>query len=85
LVVGAPSAQALCDEASKGNFVPQKIRELVAELERADFVNRGGKGSHRNFVHPRVSKPITISGALGDDAKHYQVRAVKYAIEESKS
>ncbi len=73
------------DEISEGDFVPQKIRELAAELERAGFVNRGGKGSHQNFVHPRVSKPITISGALGDDAKHYQVRAVKHAIEESRS
>ena len=75
----------LCDELSKGDFVPQKVRELVTELERAGFVNRGGKGSHRNFVHPKVSKPITISGAPGDDAKHYQVRAVKRAVEESKS
>ena len=65
--------------------MPQKLRELVSELERAGFVNRGGKGSHRNFAHPKVSKPITISGASGDDAKHYQVRAVRRAIEESKS
>ncbi len=65
--------------------MPQKVRDLVAELERAGFSNRGGKGSHRNFIHPKVSKPITISGALGDDAKHYQVRAVRLAIEESKS
>ena len=64
--------------------MPEKIRELVAELERAGFVNRGGKGSHRNFVHPKVSKPITISGALGEDAKQYQIRAVKRCIEESK-
>ena len=64
--------------------MPQKIRELVAELERAGFVNRGGKGSHRNFAHPRVSKPITISGAMGEDAKQYQIRAVKRCIEESK-
>ncbi len=65
--------------------MPHKVRDLVTELERAGFVNRGGKGSHRNFVHPKVSKPITISGALGDDAKHYQVRAVKHACEESQS
>lgn len=64
--------------------MPPKVRELVAELERAGFVNRGGKGSHRNFVHPRVARPITISGKLGDDAKHYQLRAVKSAIEEAK-
>ena len=49
------------------------------------FVNRGGKGSHRNFVHPNVAKPITIAGRLGDDAKHYQVRAVQMAIEEVKN
>jgi predicted RNA binding protein YcfA (HicA-like mRNA interferase family) len=47
-------------------------------------VNRGGKGSHRNFVHPKVARPITISGKAGDDAKHYQVRAVQLVIEESK-
>ena len=65
--------------------MPPKVRELVRELEQAGFVDRGGKGSHRNFAHPKVAKPITISGASGDDAKHYQVRAVKLAIEESKS
>jgi predicted RNA binding protein YcfA (HicA-like mRNA interferase family) len=64
--------------------VPPKVRELVAELEAAGFVDRGGRGSHRNFVHPKVARPITISGNLGDDAKHYQVRAVRLAIEESK-
>lgn len=61
-----------------------KIRELIRDLKRAGFVDRGGKGSHRNFIHPKVPKPITISGAEGDDAKHYQVRAVRLAIEESK-
>ena len=65
--------------------MPPKVRDLVAELEWAGFVNRGGKGSHRNYVHPKVGKPITIAGALGDDAKRYQVRAVQSAIEESKS
>ena len=59
-----------------------KIRELAAELERAGFVNRSGKGGHRNYVHPRLSKPITISGKLGDDAKQYQIRAVRTAIAE---
>jgi predicted RNA binding protein YcfA (HicA-like mRNA interferase family) len=64
--------------------VPPKIRELIDELARAGFADRGGKGSHRNFVHPRVTKPVTVSGAPGDDAKHYQIRAVRRAIEESK-
>ena len=65
--------------------MPPKIRDLIADLERAGFVDRGGKGSHRNFAHPKVAKVITISGGLGDDAKHYQVRASKRALEEAKS
>jgi predicted RNA binding protein YcfA (HicA-like mRNA interferase family) len=64
--------------------MPPKIRELISDLEQAGFVDRGGKGSHRNFVHARVAKPVTISGKLGDDAKAYQIRAVRRAIEEAK-
>ena len=64
--------------------MPRKIRELIADLEAAGFEDRGGKGSHRNFVHPKVAKPITISGKAGDDAKKYQERAVTKAIEEAK-
>jgi hypothetical protein len=33
---------------------------------------------------PNVTKPITISGKEGDDAKHYQEQAVRLAIEEAK-
>jgi len=64
--------------------MPKKIRELISELEKAGFVNRGGKGSHRNFVHPTMMKAVVISGKTGDDAKKYQERAVEAAIEESK-
>ena len=62
----------------------RKIRELMAELEQAGFVNRGGKGSHRNFTHPKVKKPIVLSGQPGNDAFQYQERAVRSAIKESK-
>ena len=61
------------------------MRDLIAELERAGFVDRGGRGSHRNFVHLRAKKRVTISGAMGDDAKPYQARDVAIAIKESKS
>ncbi len=53
-------------------------------LEQAGFYNRGGKGSHRNFVHAKVTKPVTISGKINADAQRYQEKAVKLAIEESK-
>ncbi len=62
----------------------RKVRELIAELENHGFVNRGGKGSHRNFTHPRVARPVTISGNAGDDAKKYQEKAAKAAIAEVK-
>ena len=62
--------------------MPPKVRDLITRLERLGFRNRGGKGSHRNFVHPHIDKPITISGKPGDDAKAYQVRAVEKAARE---
>ena len=61
--------------------MPPKIRELISQLQNAGFDNRGGKGSHRNFMHEKGSK-ITISGKTGDDAKTYQIKAVKKAISE---
>lgn len=63
--------------------MPRKIRELLRDLERAGFLNRGGKGSHRNYEHPSGTR-ITISGKLGDDAKSYQEREVKQKIGEAK-
>lgn len=57
---------------------PAKIRNL----ERAGFVNRGGKGSHRNFSHA-TGVSVTLSGQEGEDAKRYQERAVAQAISDS--
>ena len=62
--------------------MPRKVRELIRDLERAGFVNRGGKGSHRNYLHPRGVR-ITVSGHTGDDAKRYQERDVENALREA--
>jgi predicted RNA binding protein YcfA (HicA-like mRNA interferase family) len=64
--------------------MPPKIRDLISDLEAAGFVNRGGRGSHRNYVHPKVKKPVTVSGNAGNDAKPYQEQAVRRAVAESK-
>lgn len=64
--------------------MPRKIRELIADLERAGFYNRGGKGSHRNYIHPKGTKVVPISGKSGDDAKTYQEKQVKEALDEVK-
>lgn len=64
--------------------MPRKVRELVRDLERAGFANRGGRGSHRNCLHLRGVR-ITISGGLGDDAKPYQERDTARALREARS
>jgi len=63
--------------------MPRKIRELVSDLKKSGFTNRGGKGSHRNFEHPKGIR-VTLSGQLGADAKAYQEREIQKAIEESR-
>lgn len=65
--------------------MPPKVRDLITQLERAGFKNRGGKGSHRNYVHNHVLMPITIAGKPGEDAKLYQIKAVAKAIAEAQS
>lgn len=68
--------------------MPPKIRQLISQLikdlEQAGFVSRGGKGSHRNFLHDKGAV-VTISGSLGDDAKPYQEKLVRLKIQEVKS
>ena len=63
--------------------MPRKIRQLIADLQKAGFVNRGGKGSHRNFIHAKGQR-VTVSGKAGDDAKRYQEREVSVQITASK-
>jgi len=63
--------------------VPKKIRELIRVLKKAGFVDRGGRGSHRNVTHPAGAK-LTLSGNASDDAKRYQERDVERALQEAK-
>jgi predicted RNA binding protein YcfA (HicA-like mRNA interferase family) len=64
------------------SIIARKIRQLINDLEKAGFTNRGGKGSHRNFIHPK-GVAITISGKSGDDAKVYQEKEVEFKIMRS--
>ena len=63
--------------------MPRKVRQLIADLEAAGYVNRGGKGSHRNFTHSKGVR-LTLSGGSGADAKHYQERDVRRALDAVK-
>jgi predicted RNA binding protein YcfA (HicA-like mRNA interferase family) len=61
--------------------VPRKLRQLIADLERTGFTRvKGGKGSHRKFVHPRFPGFVLLSGQEGGDARHYQEKQVRNAI-----
>jgi len=61
--------------------MPRKIRELIREIEMAGFLFRGGKGSHKNFIHPS-GVLLTLSGKPGDDAKPYQEKLIKRKLLE---
>ena len=62
--------------------MPRKIRQLICDLEKYGFTNKSGHGSHRNFVHVKYPYVVVISGKSGADAKKYQEKTVKKAIEE---
>ena len=61
--------------------MPKKIREIKQMLLKAGFTKLPGKGSHTNWIHPLYDGKITISGKDGDDAKRYQEKEVKQAID----
>ncbi len=56
----------------------------MRELVRAGYVDRGGKGSHRNFLHPS-GVHVTLSGRPGDDAKQYQEQEVAQRVAAARS
>lgn len=64
--------------------MPQKIRELKAQLLQAGFSWRQGKGSHTVWYHPKLPKPLILSGSEGTDAKAYQEKNVRDAISQTK-
>ena len=47
-------------------------------------MNRGGKVSHRIFVHGESGASLTLSGQIGSDAMIYQEKDVKEAIRKAK-
>ena len=63
--------------------MPRKVREVIRDLLDAGFyeIPGGGKGSHRKYSHSRFPGAVTISGGAGDDAKHYQEKQVRRAID----
>ena len=68
--------------------MPRKIRQLMADLQRAGFMElpRRGKGSHSLWKHldyPEVPA-VTLAGQAGDDAQPYQERDVRHVLDQVK-
>ena len=64
--------------------MPRKIRQLKRDLRRAGFEELVGraKGDHTAWRHPLAGgRPLILDGRDGDDAKHYQERDVRAALE----
>lgn len=66
--------------------MPKKIREVIKDLKDSGFyqIPSAGKGSHRKYTHKDYPGAVTLSGKEGDDAKQYQEKQVKAAIESIK-
>ena len=62
--------------------MPKKVRELKEMLRKTGFIQKPGKGSHTNWIHPFYSGKVTVSGKHGTDAKPYQEKTVFQAIKE---
>ncbi len=63
-----------------------KIKALKTSLSKAGFIclkNRG-KGSHTIWRHKTNHVNIVCSGKDSKEAKYYQVKALKVAIEQVK-
>ncbi len=64
-------------------YAPAASEHNTQTGTQAGFRDRGGTATLRDFVHPNVLKPGTISGKLGGKAKQYQIRAVEKLAQEA--
>ena len=62
--------------------MPRKVRELEADLQKEGFTRQPGKGSHRRWIHSLYPGHVAVSGQPGDDAKLYQEREVRQALDQ---
>lgn len=67
--------------------MPRKKREIRAEYRAHGFVQlpRRGKGSHTVFQHPLLAGTYTVAGGEGDDARPYDEKNLREAIEAAQA
>jgi predicted RNA binding protein YcfA (HicA-like mRNA interferase family) len=57
------------------------FRDLERLLLALGFRHDRTSGSHRIYIHPMVTRPLSVQ-PRGNDAKPYQVRQLRAMIEE---
>ena len=62
--------------------MPRKLRDLISDLKNAGFVQFPGRGSHRKFKSTKGTVVILSGHHEGEDAKPYQEKQVRKAIED---
>ena len=71
------------DEVMEGVYMPQKIRQLKTELQKAGAFQISQRGSHTKWKHPLVPLvTLILSGHSNDDAKPYQEKIVRDLLQQ---
>jgi predicted RNA binding protein YcfA (HicA-like mRNA interferase family) len=65
--------------------MPRKLRQWIANLRAAGFVQEPARGSHRKFIHPQGLVVILSGHREGEDAKPYQEKQVRQKISQVQS
>lgn len=71
--------ERVCEKIRRGGVL--KIKEAEAILRHWGFLERPGKGSHRNWKHPHKPKILTIA-VHGKELPRYITRELKKILEE---
>jgi predicted RNA binding protein YcfA (HicA-like mRNA interferase family) len=61
--------------------MPRKKRNIRRDYRQAGFSERQGKGDHVIFWHPLVKDIFTVDGHDGDDAKPYDEKELRKALQ----
>ena len=61
--------------------MPRKKRQIRKDYRDAGFIERQGKGDHTTSSHPGLSKHNTVDGFDGSDAKPYDERDLRAALQ----
>ena len=65
--------------------MPRKIRQLIKDYKKEGFslVKGAGKGDHAKWFHQASNTTRILDGQPGDDAKPYQEKQLKEALERA--